>query len=139
VFPVEVGMRERTGLRALVLVGALLVTSGCEVLLVSIGGAALGAGAVAYVRGELETTLASPLARVHAASQGALDDLQFAVSSSDRDAVYGEIRALTVDDRRIKLEMNARGKEVTELRIRVGMFGDEEVSRRILDRLKARL
>jgi hypothetical protein len=94
---------------------------------------------VAYVRGELETTLAEPLARVHAASEGALGDLEFAVSSSNRDAVHGEIRALTADDRRIKLEMDARSKDVTELRIRVGMFGDERVSRRILDRLKARL
>ncbi len=41
-------------------------------------------------------------------------------------------------DKKIRVKVKKQSDTVTEIRIRVGMFGDESMSRQILDRIKKR-
>ena len=69
---------------------SLLINSGCPALL--LGGAA-GAGSVAYITGELKSTEEVPMSRAWRATQKAMNDLGFAITSMDKDAFYGQFSA----------------------------------------------
>jgi hypothetical protein len=113
---------------------ALALTSGC---LVAAAGA--GAGAVAYVRGDLQATLDADLDHcVHAANR-AVEQLEFAKVSEAKDALQGIIVARNAADKKIKIELNRAGDHQTKVSIRIGVFGDETISMAILDKLKAAL
>ena len=108
---------------------------GCAALL--IGGAA-GAGAVAYVGGELKSTEEVAMNRAWEAASKAMDDLEFAVTSKEKDAFLGQLIARGAGDKKIRVKVKKQSDTVTEIRIRVGIFGDESMSRQILDRIKKR-
>jgi len=125
-------------LRLLALLGTLAVTSGCFLVAVGAAGAA-GAGTVAYVRGELDATLGNQYNTVVDASSRAVSQLQFAMVSETRDAFNAEIIARTAQDKKIDITVTKRADDLTNVRIRIGLFGNEEESRAILDRIKLNL
>jgi hypothetical protein len=114
---------------------AVLGLTGC--LAVAAGAGA--AGAVAYVRGELETTLTSDYGRVVEATRGALKDLEFAKVSENKDALKAVMVSRTAMDKKVEITLANTGKNLTNIKIRVGVFGDEQMSMSILDKIKARL
>jgi hypothetical protein len=123
------------GLAALTLVvGAM--AAGCGAI---IAGAAAGAGAVAYIRGELEATEAAPIGQVFDATKAVVDELQFKVLSADADAYEGKVHAETARGKEIGITLERESDAVTTIRIRVGVFGDENLSRLIHERIRARL
>jgi succinate dehydrogenase/fumarate reductase flavoprotein subunit len=119
-----------------VLALGLATLAGCGAV---VAGAAAGAGAVAYVRGELKATHEAPLDDVVKATQAAIADLRFTLTSSDADAVSARFAASTADDKKIVVNLKKVTAALTEIRIRVDIFGDEELSRLILDKIKAHL
>lgn len=124
---------------ALVLVSAsLLLTGGC--ILVAVGGAAAaGAGTVYWIEGELKETEAYSLERTHTAVLAGLKDMQFAVVSDAKDAINAKTIARTATDTKVQVLLAKQSPTQTEIRIRVGTFGDETISRQLLARIKARL
>jgi hypothetical protein len=106
-------------------------------LIVAAGAA--GAGTVAYVRGELDATLGNPYSPVVDAAARAMTQLQFATVSESRDAFNAEIIARTSQDKKIDITLSRQGDDLTQLKIRIGLFGNEEESRAILDRIKSNL
>lgn len=128
---------ERKHWVGLVALGVVLIAAaGCFGV---VAGAAAGAGAVAYIRGELEATEEAPMDKVVAAAKGAVDDLQLRLISSDADAVSGKITAETARGTDIGIALERESDNVTKIRIRVGVFGDENLSRLIHEKMKARL
>lgn len=111
-------------------------TAGCAAIAV---GAAAAGGTVAYVRGDLQTTFDHNLERVYEATLGAVDDFGFALISDRGDRTGGDLVARTGQDRRVKISMVPVGDELTEVSIRVGAFGDQDLSMRIHDAIRARL
>ena len=122
-------------LGAFLLVSAILVTPGCFIV---VAGAA-GAGTVAYVRGELDATLDKPLDAVAAAADDAIAQLQFAKISESKDAFTADLIARTAEDKKIEIKITKKGDGVSGVAIRIGLFGDEEKSRAILDKINANL
>jgi len=116
----------------------LILLTGCAGALI-VGGAAVGAGTVAYVTGELKAVEEAPLDRVWSATRKAVDDLEFVTTRADKDALTGKVTALGADKKKVHIALKKRTRNLTEIRIRVGTFGDEMVSRTILDKIKARL
>lgn len=112
----------------------LSLSSGC--LAVAAGA---GAGAVAYVRGDLTATLDAGVEQTNSAVSRAIDQLQFAKVSERKDALQGEFIARNAADKKIKIEVERKGERLTEVTIRIGVFGDENLSLAILDRIKANL
>ena len=126
----------RTLSRALALAAAaaaLCLASGCFV----VAAGAAGAGTVAYVRGELDATVGGDLGRVADASDRALEQVQFVKVSEKRDVFSVVIVARTAEDKKVEIRLTREGDALTKVRIRIGLFGDEERSRAVLERLQA--
>ena len=122
----------------LMLTGLLSLGSGCALLVV---GAAAGAGAAgyAYVNGELKSTEPVPLNKLVKASLAGLKDLEFPLTSQTKDALQAELIARNSSDKRIAIKLKSVSENATEIRIRVGTFGDETLSHAVYDRIKNRL
>lgn len=115
---------------------AMAVSSGC-VAVVAAGAA--GAAAIAWVRGELQTTLSSNLDNAVRATNRAIEELQFVKVSERKDALLGVIVARNAADKKIEIRLENAGKNVTKIGIRVGIVGDQPLSLTILDKIKDNL
>jgi Protein of unknown function (DUF3568) len=124
----------------LVAMVALVLTVGNGCILFLAGGAvAAGAGTVAYLNGELKDTESASLAAVETAAKAGLQDLQIAVIRDTRTAIDAKIYARTATDTKITITLTRQAPALTAIGIRVGTFGDEPLSRQILNKLKAHL
>ena len=111
----------------------LVLNNGCASLLV---GGAVGAGTVAYIGGELKSAEEVSLNRAWKAAQNAMDNLGFTITSKEKDAFYGQLIARGASDKKIKIKLKKQADNITEIKIRVGIFGDESMSRQILEKIK---
>ena len=126
-------------LAALLVAGALLpvlaLSSGCVAVL-----AGAGAGAtVAYVRGDLDTTLDASFAKSVRAAQKTLAGLKYAKISERQDALQSTLIYRNAGDQKIELYLEKVTADSTKLKIRVGTFGEESLQQEILTRLKSNL
>jgi len=127
---------------ALVLcLAALPALSGCVVLAaLGIGAAAAaGAGAVVYVKGNLTQTVNSPQAKVHDATVKALKDLQLAVLADKTDAMATKMESEFADGAHVWLTFESVNDQSTKITIRVGVMGEEQRARAILDKIQSHL
>jgi hypothetical protein len=113
----------------------LTLASGCAVLVVG-AAAGAGAGAVVWVRGELRSSEAVSFDKAWDASQAGLKDLEYAVTEKQKDATEAKLTARGAGDKKIQVTLVKQSGTVTEIRIRVGTFGDEKISHQILDKIK---
>ncbi len=114
------------------------LVSGCVVVLVG-GAAAAGVGGYAYVNGEIKSTVSGSLDKAWDATQGAMQDLEFPVVNRSKEALQAELTARNASDTKISLKLRKLSESATEIRIRVGTFGDESLSRLILEKINHRL
>lgn len=114
---------------------SVLFLSGCGVIL--IGGAA--AGTVGYVSGELTATLESPYEQVVEAANRAIaeNSITEVTKTPENHKVAYVLRTLQGD--KVQLEVAYATKDLTNVSIRVGLIGDEPLSRHILDEIESRL
>lgn len=116
----------------LLLLCPLLAVQGCVV-------AAIGAGTVAYVRGDLEVVESENLNSVYKAAEKAIEELGLTASKKTKDAMSAEIIARDSQDKKIKIKLIATAEGTTKLSIRVGLFGNETKSRLIYQQIKKNL
>lgn len=122
-------------MRFLLLPLLLFLLSGCGVLI--LGGAA--AGTVGYVSGDLKATLNGGFQDVVKATDRAISDnsiTQVAREESQYEVVY-ELR--TLQDDKIQLTVSRATRDLTNVTIRVGVFGDEPLSHHVLNEIETRL
>ena len=129
-------MKSPTRLLAIAIAVTSLAASGC---LAAAAGAAVGAGTYAYVRGDLEATLASPLDEVWGATLEAVRDLGFAVREQAQDQLSARLVAAQVRGGDVSIRLERVGENATKVNIRVGTFGDEATSRLVLREIGERL
>ena len=110
----------------------------CGCAAVVIGGAA-GAGTYAYIRGEMKGTENASLDRVWSATQAAMKDLEFTVSTQQKDALQARLIARTALDKKIEINLAKISESVTEIKVRVGTFGDQTTSYAIVQNIEKRL
>ncbi len=115
-----------------------LMQIGCVVAAVT-GGVAAGAGTVAYLKGELKSLEDASIDRVWRATEGAVNELNFIVTNKVKDAVSAKLDALTADNKSIHITLKRKTDSLTEISIRIGTFGNEELSRLILEKIQKRL
>jgi len=113
------------------LLGSSLMLQGCGFLIGAGLGTGAGAATVAYVQGELQTIYAAPFDRTWAASLSALKDLKISVYNTQKDPNEGSIEATEAGGTKVKLNLKITGPDTTSVKIRVGTFGDEELSKTI--------
>lgn len=117
---------------------AALSSGGCALVLLG-GGAAAGAGAVAYAQGELSSPQAASLDTTWEATRTALRDMRYTITEQEKGERRASLTARGPDEEKVTIGLEAKSSNVTEIRIRVGMFGDETVSRQILAEIEKRL
>jgi hypothetical protein len=130
-----------TNLRALAALAAFGL-GGCAappIIVASAGVSALQAGSTAYVRGELESADAVPLRAFHAAAMQAMDDLHFPIVDARVATRFAQIRGREIGGRAVRIDLEKKSPMVTKLNIRVGIFGDQAISRLIQQAISARL
>lgn len=124
----------RSLLLAVCAAAALAGSTGCVVV-----AAGAGAGAVAYVRGDLDSTVNADYEKVVAAAREAVGALEFAKVSDHKDALKAVLVSRTAQDKKVEITLQNTGKKITSVKIRVGLFGDEQLSIAILDKIKSNL
>lgn len=131
-----------SSLRPLITRGSLILTlallpflTGC---VVAVAGAA-GAGAIAYVRGELQSSVDQSYAKVVEATRAALKDLEYAKISEKKDAIDAELIYRTALDKKVTIKLNRVTEKTTKVKIRIDLLGDEALSLSILEKIKANL
>lgn len=98
---------------------------------------AISAGAGAYVNGEIQAAWTIPINSLWPAAQAAVRDLQFTVVRERLDdSRKGVIFVQDAVKRSIEINMTAVTPTVTRFTIRVGVFGDEAISRLIVKSLE---
>jgi hypothetical protein len=103
------------------------------------GGAAAGGGTIAYIKGELKSTAQAPLDRAWEATQMAMKDLEFVITEKEKDAFDAKLTANGAGDKKINIALKKMSDTLTEIKIRVGAFGDKSLSQQILETIKNRL
>lgn len=118
-----------------VIIVFFLTSMGCTAAWVA-GGAAAGIGTYKYIKGELESTEKVSLDKAYQATQTAMEDLEFTITSKQKDAFDGEVIARRATGKKVTVKLKRQSDSVTQIRIRVGTFGDETISKDILDTMK---
>jgi len=118
----------------------LIAASGLGCTASTVGGLlGAGAGAVAYVRGELEARVERPYTAVVQATESAITDLQFVQEEVRKDALRANFDARNADDKAVNIRIEKMTQTITTVKIRIGVFGDQKQSRLVLEQIKANL
>jgi hypothetical protein len=113
---------------------AMLLTSGC--LLAAVGG---GAGGVFYAKGDLETSVTATPAKVEAATAKAFAELEIAPISTTSSELEAKIIGRTTTDKKVTVISKLTGENISSISIRVGTFGDKDISQGVFQKIKKNL
>lgn len=131
-------MRIRPTVSAALAAILAIPTAGCPAILVGTG-AAMGAGALVWQSGWLRGSIPEPLERVHRAAKSALGDFKVTLDSEALKPASGLVDGTMPDGRRVVVETSKAGHKETQVRIRVGIWGDQAVSLRLFEQIKKHL
>src|SRR5262249_25697516 len=109
--------------------------SGC---LLAVAAAGTGAG-VAYVKGKTVSTVDADPQAVADATEQAMDDLDIKVISNESSKVDANIVGRTARDTKIEVTVKSESPKFSKIFIRAGVFGDDALQDRLLDKIKANL
>lgn len=116
---------------------ALTLLTGCVAPLLLVGVGAAGAvGAVSYTRGELKSMQAVTLDKAYETAQAMITDMSFTLVKKTKDAITATLEARGLGDKKIAVSLRRLEGNLTEIRIRVAIFGDEDASRQMLEKMK---
>ena len=120
-------MRKRF-LAVLLALTCLAGTSGCAILA---AGAVAGGGTYAYVSGWGERSYAVDLDKAFDASMAACKRLDLTVEKRSRSLSDASIKAHDADDTSVWINLEAKNTNITHVKVRVGVLGDEAATQRI--------
>jgi hypothetical protein len=132
-------MQNKWRVRLAGLLVALLLTSACvETVLLGVG-ATSAIGAYKWMEGTMEKDYPRPMQQVFNAALGACKDLNLKVASQQYAAMDSRIEAVMPPDTTVKIQLLARPNQITTVKVRVGLMGNQDVSayfhRRIMHHL----
>ena len=116
-----------------------LCLSGCFAAVGFIAGTAAGVGGYKYYQGKLTVVYQSPFMETWDATLRALEHMNFPVESKDHDLTGGKIAAKKADDTPVRLKLEYKASQETEVGIRVGLFGDQKASVVIKEEIRKQL
>ena len=111
---------------------ALLTLPGCGALLL-VGGA--GTSAIAFATGELRATQEASLPALDGACESVFASNGYKEIETERKDEQIRWQATTPGGEPVDVRLKAEGPEQTEVRIRIGVFGNESRSRLLLEQL----
>lgn len=118
---------------AVLISGVMLQMAGCVALL--LGGAAAATGLM-YHEGELRADIDAPPPTVIKATERAFRDLIWTKESATSSATDGLAAARTATGKEVKVTVELKSENTSSIGIRVGTFGDENLSRLLYDKIQ---
>lgn len=119
----------------------LITSAGCALFLAAGAGAGVGLGAAEYIRGELKQAYAAPMEKAWNASLAAVEEMKMRATEKSIDNLdqNREIKGKTDEGRDFQINLEVTSKEITTVKVRIGIFGDEAYSKRIQDAIAKNL
>ncbi len=123
----------KKGIWCLLLLFLGMSSTGCALFVAAGAGAAVGVGASEYIGGELKQAYAAPMEKTWNASLAAVDQLNWKstekyIDNLDRNRV---IKGKTLEGKDFQISLEAMAKDVTMAKVRIGIFGDESLSKKV--------
>jgi hypothetical protein len=129
---------------------ALLITltAGCTkwqaLTAAGLGAAGAGVAAVYYAKGDLEADLDNHIDHVYQTSVSTIEKRGYKVTEKNVDDESGRIDATipamgTEKSQDLTIKLERKSEQFTHIAIRIGIFGDEALSRAILDDIQSKL
>ncbi len=106
----------------------LFFLSSCAPVLLGVGAGA-GVAGYKYVSGTLSVEYVADYDKVWNATLNSLKELDIKIEKVEKDALNGYIKAKKVDGRIVIVKLKNKPSNIVEVRIKVGIFGDEEASK----------
>lgn len=97
------------------------------------------AGTSSFIQGTLQAAFDKPIDKVVEASRRALAHLGYEITREDSGTQYAQLQGAQSDGSSIVLKFRKSSETVTGLSIRVGLWGDNAVSRLILIEIEKEL
>lgn len=117
-----------------------IACSGCAFLVGTAVGGGAGIGATKYMKGEMEGSYAASMATTWVACQNALKEVGIEINGSLKEKpTHWMLQGRAEGGDRVKVILDALSNKVTKVSIRVGIFGDRQLSTRIHDAISRRL
>ncbi len=113
----------------------MLACSSCAFLVAAGVGAGAAVGTMEYVKGEMKQAYAAGMEKTWNASLEAVEILKMKVTEKSIDNLdhNREIHGQTEEKKAFQISLEFLGKDVTMVKVRIGLFGDEAYSRKIHD------
>jgi hypothetical protein len=120
------------GIGMILILSAVMASAGC-VLFVAGAGVAAGVGGAEYYRGELKQAYAAPMEKAWNASLAAAEKLKMKTTEKSIDNLDQNrvIKGSTEEGKDFQIALEALAKDVTRVKVRVGILGDEAYSKKI--------
>jgi len=118
-----------------------LAGTGCALFVVAGAGAAAGVGTAQYIGGELKQAYAAPLDKTWNASLAAVEELKMSPTEKYFDNLDQNrvIKGKTEEKKDFQIALEAMAKDVTMVKVRIGVFGDEDYSKKIQEAIAKNL
>jgi hypothetical protein len=99
-----------------------------------------GAGeSYVYIMGEMTTTETAYLPAGFEAARTVLEARGYRIKASDRNDLRGSLLAEGAESSQARIDLEQTGVQRLKISVRIGVVGDREESRRILDSIRSRL
>lgn len=119
----------------------LIGLSGCSRKWAVIGAAAaaVGTSAYFYVKGDLKRNYEAPIDKTWQAAVKSVEDLGLSTESKQKDAFNGVIKGKMADGKSFTVTVKRLGENLTEVGVRIGTFGNKEISESIHNKILSNL
>jgi hypothetical protein len=105
----------------------------------ALGGGA-GIGATKYMRGEMESSYAANMDTTWMACQKALKEVGIEINGSIQERpIHWMLQGRAKGGEKVRVTLDALSNKVTRVSVRIGIFGDEQISKKIHDAISRRL
>ena len=123
----------KRGFVIILMLFTVMAGTGCALFIVAGAGAAAGVGTAQYISGELKQAYAAPMDKTWNASLAAVEELKMKttekyIDNLDQNRV---IKGKIEEKKDFQIALEALAKDVTMVKVRIGVFGDEEYSKKV--------
>ena len=113
-----------------------LALSGCTSLVLFGAGTGMGVGGYKYVKGSFIVIFQAPYMRTWDATLKALENMNFKIQTQEHNLTAGMIEGKGADDQWVRISVEYKSSQETEVVIRVGLFGDEGASMAVKEEIR---
>ena len=128
------------GIWMILSLSAVVASVGCA-LFAAGAGVAAGVGGAEYYHGELKQAYAAPMEKAWNASLTAADELKMKTTEKSIDNLDQNrvIKGSTAEGKDFQIVLEALSKDVTIVKVRIGVFGDEAYSKKVQEAIARNL